>query len=264
MWDDSIIKYPGAPFQARRRYGARRIIRKNCVYRGKLRDNRRPLEAAQFTAPPPFCAQAAAGAVPRSPAFFAKCRKAVHGNPGKAQIRKRRRGSAVRTRARTENQARAMRFFLHCRAHCRVSSLTFLRSAEKRFTEIRGSANPEAPARLCRENTGKDGKSGAGQCGSFCYAARIAAFLSAFLWKAQTRRDRAARERGDTDEPHCFLGTSRSRRARTGRQARAAAACDEGVPIYEKGASEQQPDAPLQAMQHYLVSASTLTTCWPS
>ena len=39
MWDDSIIKYPGAPFQARRRYGARRIIRKNCVYRGKLRDN---------------------------------------------------------------------------------------------------------------------------------------------------------------------------------------------------------------------------------
>ena len=235
-------------------------------------------------------------ALPRFfPDFFAKRRKAVHGNPGKAQIRKRRRGSAVRTRARTENQARAMRFFLQCRAHCRVSSLTFLRSAEKRFTEIReahirkrrrgsavrtrartenqvrGSAVlfalprffPDFFAKRRKAVHGNPGKAqirkrrrgsavrtrsrtenrARGSAVLFALPRALPRFLSTFLWKAQTRRDRAARERG-------------------GR--RAAAACDEGAPIYEKGASEQQPDAPLQAMQHYLVSASTLTTCWPS
>ena len=161
MWDDSIIKYPGAPFQARRRYGARRIIRKNCAYRGKLRDNPQIARSGAI--------HRAAGRFARKPQralsldrpFFLRSAEERFTEIREAQIRKRRRGSAVRTRARTENQAR-------------------------------GSAVLFALPR----------------------------FLSTFLWKAQTRRDRAARERVGTDEPHCFLGTSRSRRARTGRQAR--------------------------------------------
>lgn len=83
MWDDSIIKYPGAPFQARRRYGARRIIRKNCVYRGKLRDN-------------PQIARS--GAIHRAAGRFAR-------KPQRALS---------------------------------LDHLFFLRSTEKRFTEIRG------------------------------------------------------------------------------------------------------------------------------
>ena len=134
MWDDSIIKYPGAPFQARRRYGARRIIRKNCAYRGKLRDN-------------PQIARS--GAIHRAAGRFArKPRRALS-----------------------------------------LDRPFFLRSAEKRFTEIRRKrASPEAPARLCRENTVKDGKSGAGDAVLFAMPRALPRFLPlTFLRSAEER-----------------------------------------------------------------------------
>ena len=227
MWDDSIIKYPGAPFQARRRYGARRIIRKNCAYRGKLRDNPQIARSSAIHRAAAVLRASRGGRCPSIARLFCETPKSGSRKSWEAQARKRRGGSAVRIRSRTENQARgnavlfAMpralpRFFPDFFAKrrkavhgnpgsanpeaparlCRENTgkdgksgagdavlfampralppflpLTFLRSAEERFTEIRGSANPEAPGRFCRENTVKDGKSGAGQCGSFCIAA---------------------------------------------------------------------------------------------
>lgn len=141
MWDDSIIKYPGAPFQARRRYGARRIIRKNCAYRGKLRDNPQIARSGAIHRAAAVLRASRSGRCPSIARFFCEAPKSGSRKSGEAQIRKRRRGSAVRTRSRTENQARG-------------SAVLF--------------AMPRALPR----------------------------FLSTFLWRAQTRRDRAARERG--------------------------------------------------------------------